>query len=159
MEKQYIVFNLKDEKYIISIDRIYEIIRLKEIKISKIPKVPNYIEGIINLRGDVVPIINLRKKIGIEDKSIDKKSRIIILNTDEKIIGILVDSVLNVVVIDDNNIFNTPEEIKEKYEYIDKIGKNNNDILFMFNTYKMTELYKVNKSIDEEINYEKLRDR
>lgn len=67
-DNQYVVFTLKDEEYAIDIMKIHEIDRLKEIRITPIPRVPNYIEGIINLRGEVVPIINLRKKIRIRRK-------------------------------------------------------------------------------------------
>lgn len=130
-DNQYVVFSLKDEEYAIDIMKIHEIDRLKEIKITPIPRVPNYIEGIINLRGEVVPIINLRKKLGLEEKSIDKQSRIVIIRVENTVIGILVDSVNHVVCFEEQELLNPPEEVKNNCEYIVKVGIKDNRLIFI----------------------------
>ncbi|MCY6959515.1 chemotaxis protein CheW [Clostridium brassicae] len=136
-EKQYVVFSLKDEEYAIDIMQIYEVDRLKEIKITAIPRVPNYIEGIINLRGEVVPIINLRKRLGLEEKAIDKQSRIIIIRIEGKAIGILVDSIDNVISFVEEELYDPPEEVKNNCEYIKKVGDKGNRLIFILDVYSI----------------------
>lgn len=137
--KEYIVFKIMDEEYAIDIKRIHEINRLKEIKITSIPKVPYYIEGIINLRGEVVPILSLRKKFKLEESPISNTSRIIIVNIYEKRIGVLVDSVSSVISFEDFELSNPPEEFKVNCEYILNIGNKDNRLIFILDIDKVLE--------------------
>lgn len=136
-ENEFVVFNLKDEQYGISITKVNEINRLKEIRITKVPKTSENIEGIINLRGEVIPVLNLRKKFFIEDKALDKESRIIIVNINDENVGILVDKVSNVEVLQETEISEPFEEIKRKCKYVTKIGKKDNRIIFILNINKL----------------------
>ena len=88
--KQYIVVQIGNEKYGIDINYIDNIVRMQ--KITRVPKVQSYLKGIINLRGEVVPVMSIRKKMGLADDVITDASRIIILKLEEKgSIGVIVD--------------------------------------------------------------------
>ena len=139
-ENQFVVFKLKDEEYAIDIIKTHEVNRLKEITITKVPKLPDFIEGIINLRGDVVPIVNLRKKFSLPSKIIDKKTRIVIVKVDNKFIGLLVDSVSNVLSFQEVEISPPPDEVKMNCEYILGLGKKENRIVFLLDIDKILSI-------------------
>ncbi len=121
---QFVVFLLDNQEYGIDIVQVHEIDRLKEIVISPVPKAPQFVEGIINLRGDVVPIIDLRKKFGLIPKDIDKSSRILIVKLSNKVIGLLVDGVSEVISVCESSISPTPEEISDvETRFIDGVAR------------------------------------
>jgi purine-binding chemotaxis protein CheW len=123
-ERQFVVFNMEDEDYGIDIKDIHEIVRPKEILINPVPKTPAFVQGIINLRGEVVPIINLRSRFELSDKEISGDSRIIIVRLDRKMIGLTVDKVSEVIDIMSNEINPPPEETKDIHSrYIKGVGK------------------------------------
>ncbi|MCW8930866.1 MAG: chemotaxis protein CheW [Gammaproteobacteria bacterium] len=109
-QDQHLTFELSDEELAVPVMNIREIIRYG--KLTKMPMVPNFIEGVINLRGSVVPIINLATKFALENKKSDKRTCIIIMEVeieDESVVmGIVVDKVLQVIEIPDNEIEPTP---------------------------------------------------
>ena len=91
---QLVTFTLRNEEYAVDILNVQEINRITEI--TQVPNSPSYVEGVINLRGKVMPVINLRKKFGLEDKERDDTSRIIIMDIKGVINGLVVDSVSEV---------------------------------------------------------------
>ena len=95
---QYLTFGIDEEEYAISILKVKEIIEMK--KITKIPNLPEYIKGIINLRGNIIHIIDIREKFGMSIREYDKFNVIIIVEAAEKTLGIIVDQVKDVLSID-----------------------------------------------------------
>ena len=91
---QLVTFTLRNEEYAVDILNVQEINRITEI--TQVPNAPSYVEGVINLRGKVMPVINLRKKFGLEDKETDDTSRIIIMDIQGVTNGLVVDSVSEV---------------------------------------------------------------
>ena len=83
---QLVSFNLGNEEFGVDILMVQEINRMLEI--TKVPKSPEFVEGVINLRGHVIPIINLRRRFGLPLKEKDKQTRIIVVNIDDKVLGI-----------------------------------------------------------------------
>ncbi|MFZ5968770.1 MAG: chemotaxis protein CheW [Bacillota bacterium] len=138
-ENQFVVFTMDEEEYAVDIMKVCEINRLKEINITQVPKVPTYIEGIINLRGNVVPVIHLRKKFGLADKSITKESRIIIIKAAGKTIGILVDGISHVVSLEPGEIAAPPEEMHMNLAYVAAIGQKGKRMIFLLDVEKMME--------------------
>jgi purine-binding chemotaxis protein CheW len=125
---QYIVTQLGGEQYGIDIKYISNIIRMS--KITRVPKVPNYIKGVINVRGVVIPTISLRVKMGLEDDVITKKTRIIILTLEQhESIGILVDEVKEVVTLDDEHIEKIGYEKDAKDRFLSGVGKTDNRLI------------------------------
>jgi purine-binding chemotaxis protein CheW len=134
------VFWLGNEEYGIGIDDIKEIDRLKEIIINKIPKVPSFIEGIINLRGDVVPVINLRKKFGMADDVSSKDRRIIVVDIQSKVVGLLVDRISGAASLKEEEIFTAPPEWDNSNEYISRLGKTDSRVIFLLDAGKIIGL-------------------
>lgn len=93
----YVTFSLDEETYAIDVLQVQEVLKLTEI--APVPGVPNYILGIINLRGDVVTVIDARRRMQLPDRQPDDASRIVIIDVDNQNVGILVDSVAEVVQI------------------------------------------------------------
>ncbi|MCA1927669.1 MAG: chemotaxis protein CheW [Calditerrivibrio sp.] len=104
--QQYVSFNMDSEKYAVDIMFIEEIIRLVEI--TQVPRAPEFVEGIINIRGKVIPVVDMKKKLGLGSISPDINTRIIITNIKGKKVGFLVDSVNEVLRVDDSVIDDAP---------------------------------------------------
>lgn len=119
---QYIVIQLGNEQYGIDIKYISNIVRMQ--KITRVPKVASYINGVINLRGEVIPTISIRMKMGLEEDEITKKTRIIILKLEQhESIGILVDEVKEVVTLDDEHIERVSYDKDDKAKFLRGVGK------------------------------------
>ena len=125
--KQYIVVQIGNEKYGIDINFIDNIVRMQ--KITRVPKVQRYFKGIINLRGEVVPVMSIRKKMGLDEDVITDVSRIIILKLEEKgSIGVIVDEVREVITLNMAEV----EKQASKDSFINGIGKNNGELISLF---------------------------
>ena len=103
----YVTFSLADETYAIDVLQVQEVLKVTEI--APVPGVPHYILGIINLRGNVVTVIDARRRMGLEERESDEASRIVIIDVDHQNVGILVDSVSEVVRISPESIEPAPE--------------------------------------------------
>ncbi len=122
--KQYIVVMVGNEQYGIDISFIDNIVRMQ--KITRVPKVQSYFMGIISLRGEIVPIMSIRRKMSLEDDVYTNASRIIILKLEEKgLIGIIVDEVKEVVNLSEDEI----EKASNKGKFINGIGKHGNELI------------------------------
>ena len=119
---QYIVTQLGEEQYGIDIKLISNIVRMQ--KITRVPKVSSYIRGVINLRGEVIPVISLRLKMGLQDDEITKKTRIIILTLEQhESIGVLVDEVKEVVTLDEEHVEKVSYDKDDKSKFLSGVGK------------------------------------
>ena len=120
---QFIVVRFGEEQYGIDIKYIDNIVRMQQIR--RVPEVPSYIKGVINLRGEVIPVMSARIKMNLEEDVETKATRIIILKLDQHdCIGILVDEVKEVVNLEEGQIDKVSYEAKEdKYNFIYGIGK------------------------------------
>lgn len=111
-----IVFQLKDEEYAIEVDYVTSIEKMQ--KITRIPGVPSYIKGVMNLRGVIIPVVDLRRRFQIEEVEYKESTRILVLNKDGDEIGFIVDGANDVIDISSENIEPTPEVVggvKEEY--------------------------------------------
>lgn len=144
-EKQYVVFKLGKEEYGIDIMNVKEIGPYEES--VKVPNTPHFIEGIINYRNRVIPIINLKRRFKLEDKGLTNDTRIIIINLNDKQIGFVVDEASQTVTLDDKDIDPAPDIISSiDRRYITGVGKLDNKRLLI-----LIDLEKVlnDKEIDE----------
>jgi purine-binding chemotaxis protein CheW len=94
-EKQMVLFELGSETYGLDIATVHEIIRMQPI--TKVPKAPIYVEGVINLRGKVIPVIDIGKRFGFEKSERAKNNRIVVVYIQDTTLGIIVDSVTEVI--------------------------------------------------------------
>jgi len=135
-ETQFVVFKLGKEEYGVDIMQVKEIVSYKEP--VKVPNTPNFIEGIINLRSEIKPIVNLKKRFNINGESIDEETRIIVMNIDSKQVGFIVDDASEVITISDDNIEAAPDIIAGvDRRYITGIGKVNDRILILLDLDKL----------------------
>lgn len=104
--KQYVNLLLNNEKYGIDIMDIEEILRMLDI--TKVPKAPSFVEGIINIRGKVIPIVDLRKKLGLPASDYTNSTRIIVVNLKGKQVGFIVDHVEEVLRVDSSLVDKAP---------------------------------------------------
>ena len=93
-EKQLVIFDLAEETYGVDIGSVREIIRIQEI--TKVPRTPEFVEGVINLRGKVIPVIDLRKRFGFGQADATKDTRIVVVDIGDNDIGVVVDAVTEV---------------------------------------------------------------
>ena len=129
---QYIVVKFGDEQFGIDIKYIDNIVRMQ--RITRVPNVPAYIKGVINLRGEVVPVVSLRLKMGLAEDEITKLTRIIIIKLENgEVIGVLVDAVKEVVTLDAREIEKVSYDSgEEKTNYISGIGKDKGELISLF---------------------------
>jgi purine-binding chemotaxis protein CheW len=129
-EKQYVVFVLDGEYYGIDILSIQEITRYEAP--TRIPNMPSYMQGIINLRGNIIPVINLGKRFSLGSSEITRESRIIVINLFDKKAGLLVDAVSQVTKINDGEI-EPPQETTACCErkYIAGLAKKGDKIIIL----------------------------
>jgi purine-binding chemotaxis protein CheW len=120
--KQFVSFLLSGEEYAIDIMRVQEIIRISSI--TRVPKMPDFVEGVINLRGKVIPVVDLRARFELEKQEDDKHSRIVVVELSGKITGLIVDSVSQVLNISNDEIEPAPSiGSKVSSEFILGVGK------------------------------------
>jgi len=125
---QYIVVNIGIEQYGINIKYIDNIVRIQ--RITRVPKTQPYYKGVINLRGEIIPVMSIRIKLGLEDDVFTDKSRIIIVKVDNASIGIIVDQVKEVVTLDEDNIENIAVDPNDEFSgYINAVGKSKGELI------------------------------
>jgi purine-binding chemotaxis protein CheW len=133
---QFVSFNLGDEEYAIEILKVQEIIRM--IEITRVPNSPEFINGVINLRGRVIPVLDLGKRIGLPEKEHSGDSRIIVVEIQNKVIGFIVDKVNIVLRINQNIVEPTPELVgKIESEFIRGIAKMEKNLLILLDLDKV----------------------
>ena len=93
-ERQLVVFSLAGEAYGVDIEAVREIIRMEEI--TQVPNAPEFVEGVINLRGMVCPVLDLRKRLGVDVSETTNESRIVVVEIDGEQVGLIVDEVTQV---------------------------------------------------------------
>lgn len=132
---QWVTFRLGDEKYGINVMQVQEVLRISEI--APVPGAPTYVLGIINLRGNVVTVIDTRNRFGLVSKETDDASRIVIIETEEYTIGILVDSVAEVVDLRASDIETSPNVGNdESTKYIQGVTSRDNELLILVDLNK-----------------------
>lgn len=137
-DNMYVTFKIEKEYYGILIDNVIAIEKMQTK--TRIPNSPDYIEGVINLRGEVIAIINLRKRLKMEPKEIDNDTRVVIVNYNEITAGLVVDSSSEVIEINDEKIDNPPvSEDNEGLQYIKGIGKSDHGIVTLLDLDKIFE--------------------
>jgi purine-binding chemotaxis protein CheW len=133
---QLVTFKIGNEEFGINILLVQEIIKM--LQITKIPNTPEYVEGIINLRGKIIPVVDLRSRLGMNKKDMNKDSRVIVVEVDNKTIGFIVDSVNEVIRIPANITEPPPELITGvDSEYIKSVGKLEDRLLILIDIEKI----------------------
>jgi purine-binding chemotaxis protein CheW len=140
---QLVTFIIGNEEFAVDIILVHEIIRM--IQITKVPNSPDFVDGVINLRGRIIPVINLRYKLGLEKKPTDKNTRIIVVEVNNNTIGFIVDSVREVLRIPES-ITEAPPELTTNINsnFIKSVGKLDDRLIILIDIQKVI-------SIDEQL--------
>jgi purine-binding chemotaxis protein CheW len=123
-----IVFQLKDEEYGVDVHQVKSIERIQEI--TRVPRTPSFVKGVINLRGVVTPIINLRSRFDIEEAEFTEDTRIVIVHANDLEVGMIVDSA--------NDVIDVPAVVGGiDAEYLDGVAKLDRRLLILLNLEKV----------------------
>jgi purine-binding chemotaxis protein CheW len=135
-ELKVIVFQLKDKEYAIPVQQVRSIEKVQHI--TRVPRTPDFVKGVINLRGVVTPIIDLRTRFGLEEATISENTRVIIIAFDEIEVGFIVDAANDVVDIPTDSIEPTPEVVDAtQVDYINGVAKIGKRLLILLNLEKV----------------------
>lgn len=138
-ELQLVSFNIGSEEFGVDILKVQEINRMVEI--TRVPQAPNYVEGVINLRGKVIPIVDLRKRFNLELKKHDKNTRIVVVDIGGNIMGMIVDSVSEVLRLPAGTIEPPPEIVTGvNSEYIKGVAKLEDRLLIFLDLSKVIDM-------------------
>lgn len=118
---KYLTFTLGEELYGIDIRAVIEIIGI--MPITKVPEVPAYVQGIINLRGKIIPVVDMRLRFGQEYRPYSDRTCVIIISVNDVLIGLIIDGVSEVLTIPENSIVPPPELKSVRNRYVKNIGK------------------------------------
>jgi len=134
--REYVIFKLAGEHYGIDIGNVENI--EKPFAITRVPYTESYVVGVVNLRGNIIPVIDLRKRFALEKKEFDEETRIIIVNVNELNIGMVVDSSSEVLQLDRENVDLAPSiNNKSTMNFVKEIGKNDGRIVMLIDLKKV----------------------
>lgn len=147
---QFVTFSIDEEEFGIEIIKVQEIIGYT--KPTHIPNIPDFVSGVINLRGLIIPVIDLRKRFGMHDKEYDKYTVIVIVEVATKIVGLIVDAVSDVLTLTGDAMQDVPEFSNFKSEYLRGMGKVGEKLILLLNVDKILTYneYKQIHEINEE---------
>ena len=133
---QLVTFKLKGETYGINVMKVQEVLRVSEI--APVPGAPPYVLGIINLRGNVVTVIDTRGRFGLPSTELEESSRIVIIESEKQVVGILVDAVAEVVDLNVSEIDSAPNVgNEESSRYIQGVASRSEGLLILVDLEKL----------------------
>lgn len=136
---QWVTFHLGEEIYGIDVLQVQEVLRITEI--SPVPGAPSYVLGIINLRGNVVTVVDARNRFGLSPKEPDDASRIIIVDAFDKVIGLLVDNVSEVAYVANSQIETAPNVgTDEGHRFVSGVSNREGELLIMLDLAKLINI-------------------
>ena len=133
---QWVTYRLGDETYGINVMQVQEVLRYSEI--APVPGAPDYVLGIINLRGNVVTVIDTRARFGLPPEEVTDNTRVVIIESDEQVVGILVDSVAEVVYLKSSEIDSAPNVgTEESAKFIQGASNREGELLILVDLNKL----------------------
>jgi len=129
--KQYIILRFDSEQYGIDISYIDNIVRLQPI--TRVPHTQHFFLGVINLRGEIIPVMSLRSKFELPDKENTGASRILILKVEGNKIGVLVDEVREVITLAEDSVEKISSDDSETRQFLLGVGKYNETLISLLN--------------------------
>lgn len=148
IELQLVAFRLQGEEFAVDIQKVREVLKITQI--TPLPQALNFIEGVINLRGEVIPVVDLRKRFNIKNAEQTNESRIIIVEIDECLVGLIVDSVTEVLHLMSSAVEPPPRRlVGTRTEFIQGVGKLGDRLLIILNLERIL-------STEEQVELEQL---
>lgn len=141
---QLVVFNIGKELYGVGIESVHEIVKVPDI--TEVPDAPAFLQGVINLRGKIVPVVDLRKRLRLVGKEKTKSSRVLITENDGRLVGLLVDAVSEVLKIQPDAVEAPPEMISSiGVEYITGVAKVGEQLIILLELTKVLSVEDMKK--------------
>ncbi len=135
---QLVGFRIGKETFGVPIDLVHEIVRVPEI--TAVPDAPEYVEGVINLRGKIISVIDLRKRFGEKKIERSRKNRILVAEIERKMVGLIVDAASEVLRISQNEIENPPDVLDDaEVKYVTGVGKMNGRLVILVDLAKIMQ--------------------
>lgn len=132
---QVVGFRIDQEEFGLEILRVQEIIRVQ--RLTRVPNSPEFVDGVINLRGKVIPIVGLRRRFGLADLAHDNQTRIVVVEVNGTVLGLIVDSVSEVLRIPAESVEPPPRLGKIEREYVRGVGKLDNRLLILLDVDRL----------------------
>lgn len=136
-EGQFLTFTIAGQEYGIEIKSVTEIIGIQ--KITDLPDLPEFVKGVINLRGKVIPVIDVRLRFGMEEREYDERTCIVVVNINDTSVGLVVDTVSEVMNIPEENI-EPPPKVNKRIDgnrFVHGLGKVEDEVKILLNTEKL----------------------
>lgn len=126
---KYLIFTLKDEEFAIEIQRVVEILRPQ--KVFEMPELPDFLQGVINVRGIIIPVVDMRKRLGLPAPD---KAMIVVINFGHDRLGLIVDEVKEIIEIEDGEISRSPELLRNfRTGYLKAFAKKGDRVIMLLN--------------------------
>jgi purine-binding chemotaxis protein CheW len=132
---QLVGFHVGDEEFCLDILRVQEIIRLQQL--TRVPNSPDALDGVMNLRGKIIPVIALRKRFGLEQAPSNKNARIVVVEVKGTVLGLIVDSVSEVLRIPADTVEPPPQLGQARQEYVSGVGKLDDRLLILLDVDRL----------------------
>jgi len=132
---QIVTFQVGAEVFALDILKVHEIIRFQ--RLTRVPNLPSYVEGVLNLRGKVIPVVGLRQRMGLERKEPTGTTKIIVASVKDNVLGFMVDSVSEVLRLRADTIEPAPRLSENRQRYISGVGKVNEQLLLLLDLDKL----------------------
>jgi purine-binding chemotaxis protein CheW len=126
---QIVSFHVGSEEFGLDILKVQEIIRFQQL--TRVPNMPSYVEGVLNLRGKVIPVVGLRQRIGLERQAPTPTTKIVVASVKSEVLGFVVDSVSEVLRINRSSVEPTPRLSQVSQKYVAGVGKLDNRLLLL----------------------------
>jgi purine-binding chemotaxis protein CheW len=136
-EGQFLTFNIATQEYGIDIRHVTEIIGIQ--KITELPELPEFVKGVINLRGKVIPVVDVRLRFGMDERDYDERTCIVVVNINQTSVGLVVDTVSEVMNIPEESI-EPPPKVNKKINgnrFVHGLGKVEEDVKILLDTQKL----------------------
>ncbi len=138
MEDRFVLFSLGKVRYGIKLENVVQILRYENV--MEVPKAPKFVIGVINLRGEVFPVINMWERFGLESESLTKKNRIIVVKYENRTFGLLVKDVKEIIELEDENIERDVTSVYGLHgSFIDGIAKMEDGLIIILNIKEIIE--------------------
>ena len=149
-EGKFLTFSLGDEEYGIAIRNVTEIIGIQNV--TDLPDMPDYVKGVINLRGKVIPVLDVRLRFNLKERDYDERTCIVVVSINDMAVGLIVDSVSEVIDIPANDIEPSPKVKKgESSRFIDGLGKVDDEVKILLDIQNLlfdSEMEMIKQSIE-----------
>ena len=151
-EVQLVVFKIGDEEFGVEINQVREIVKL--VSITRMPKAPVFIEGVVNLRGQIITVIDLAKRLDLPSTGRTDSTRIMVVEVGDDTVGMIVDSVSEVLRLSADNIEDTPALIETEVheQYLRGVGKSEDRLLILLDLNEVLsteEIKHISKPVDQ----------